>query len=158
MICPKRSKISNAAWSSIRGPPGPVADWDRARGVGRHDRAIADFTATLAINPLLRAIWNNRRQRRGSRRGIIRTPWPTTLSPSKWGQARELLQPPLAWGRLGATEKADRDMAKALELDPNFGPAKRHDFKQEPADQKVVSLKKALNDAEVGKKSQPYPP
>lgn len=120
----------------------PRSAWTRG-GMGRahatlgdFDRAISDFTATLAINPLLRAIWNNRGNVWFKKGDFSHAVADYTVAIELGPTAQIYFNRALAWGRLGATDKADRDMAKALELDPNFGPAKRHDLKQEPDDQK----------------------
>ncbi|HEY4312321.1 MAG TPA: tetratricopeptide repeat protein [Pirellulales bacterium] len=120
----------------------PRSAWTRG-GMGRaqatlgdYDRAIADFGATLAINPYLRAIWNNRGNAWFKKGDYSHALADYTVAIELGPTAQIYFNRALAWGRLGAADKADRDMAKALELDPKFGPAKRHDLKQEPEDQR----------------------
>ena len=50
--------------------------------------------------------------------------------------APDLLQPRAGLGALGAAEKAEQDLAKAREIDPNFVPARQRNADAEPEDQK----------------------
>jgi tetratricopeptide (TPR) repeat protein len=103
--------------------------------LGDQEHAIADFSAALKINPHLRAVWNNRGNAWYKKGDYSHAVGDYSVALNLAPSADVYYHRALAWAKLGATAKADSDRAKALELDPGFGPAKRNDPKGKTDDQ-----------------------